>query len=649
MLRQITSRFVSKWLILLVDIGIVSASFTLASLARFNFEFNYVDPRLFKYHLATVIFFRLLGFLIFQSYSGIVRHTSLEDIKSLLKALLFSSIMLMIVSYIGHEYDIIEVKIPYSILLIGFFIAMFSLTVSRFMVKSVYEKLISSYKEEMPVIVYGAGHLGRITKNSLYNDKKYRYKIIAYLDDNPQLNGKSIEGIPVHNRRSELKNYIERQQLSYPKLELIFAVQSISPTQRNLIIDELLETSVPVRILPPIKQWMNGELRANQIHQVKIEDLLQRDPIKLNDRLVSEYLQGKVIMITGAAGSIGSEIVRQSLRFDPSRLILVDQAESALYDVETELRRLKKGNPDVKVDFVLCNISNIARMEDLMASHRPDVIFHAAAYKHVPLMESDPYNALEVNVLGTCGLADLALKYDVNRFVFVSTDKAVNPTNVMGASKRMAEMYVQSLSLQQNKTRFITTRFGNVLGSNGSVIPLFKKQIEAGGPVTVTDPDIIRYFMTIPEACQLVLEAGTMGKGGEIYVFEMGEPVKILNLAKRMIRLSGLEPEEDIQIKFTGLRPGEKLFEELLSDTEKTKPTHHPKILIAHVKPQSLDEVSTAIAQLKVMISKASAVELVRFLKNIVPEYTSQNSEFEALDSKANISSSEEKSLIQKI
>ncbi len=648
MIRQITSRFVSKWLILLVDVGIVAASFTLASLARFNFEFTYVDPRLFKYHLSIVLVFRLIGFLIFQSYSGIVRHTSLEDVKSLFKALLFSSISLFILSYIGHEMEITTLMIPYSILLIGFFIAMFSLTISRFMVKSVYEKLISNYKEELPVIVYGAGHLGRITKNSLYNDKKYRYRIIAFLDDNPQLNGKSIEGIPVHNRRNCLKEYIEKQHSNYPKLEIVFAVQSISSARRNIIIDELLETSVPVRILPPIKQWMNGELRANEIQQVRIEDLLQREPIKLNDRLVSEYLQGKVILITGAAGSIGSEIVRQSLRFDPAHIILVDQAESALYDVETELRRLKKSCHNVKIDFVLCNITNLSRMEDLLKIHKPNVIFHAAAYKHVPLIESDPFNALEVNVLGTCGLADLALKYNVSRFVFVSTDKAVNPTNVMGASKRVAEMYVQSLSLQQNKTRFITTRFGNVLGSNGSVIPLFKKQIESGGPVTVTDPEIIRYFMTIPEACQLVLEAGTMGKGGEIYVFEMGEPVKILNLAKRMIRLSGLEPDEDIQIKFTGLRPGEKLFEELLNDTEKTKPTHHPKILIAQVKPQSLDEISLAISELKELIVTASPIDLVRFLKSLVPEYTSQNSKFEVLDQNVNKTIAfEKKSLIQ--
>ncbi|MGR3811439.1 polysaccharide biosynthesis protein [Jiulongibacter sp. NS-SX5] len=612
--------------------GIVAASFTLAALARFNFEFTYVDPQLYKYHLALVVFFRLIGFLIFQSYSGIVRHTSLEDIKNLFNALLFSSLALFVLSFIGHIGNWSTIKIPYSILLIGFFIAMFSLTISRFMVKSVYERLIANHKDSRPVIIYGAGHLGRITKNSLYNDKRYKYKILYFLDDNLQLNGKSIEGITILNKKDELAEFLKRQKRLFPGLEVIFAIQSISSVLRNEIIDSLLKTGVPLKILPPIKQWMNGELKASQIHEIKIEDLLEREPISLNNRLVNEYLNGKKIMVTGAAGSIGSELVRQILKFEPEELILVDQAESALYDLETEIHRLSSKNQSLKVSFHIRDVSSEHRMEELFQLYNPQVVFHAAAYKHVPLMEEDPFNAVKVNVSGTMNMANLAFKYQSNRFVFISTDKAVNPTNVMGASKRLAEKYVQSLNAHQNTTRFVTTRFGNVLGSNGSVIPLFKKQIENGGPVTVTHPDIIRYFMTIPEACQLVLEAGTMGKGGEIYVFEMGEPVRIVDLAHRMIRLSGFEPEEDILIEFTGLRPGEKLYEELLGDLEKTKATHHPKILIAQVKPESHEELQKAFMELLKELESKSKLEIVRHIKALVPEYVSENSAYSSLD-----------------
>ncbi|WP_341226346.1 nucleoside-diphosphate sugar epimerase/dehydratase [uncultured Arcticibacterium sp.] len=633
-LTKYTTNFVSKWLILVIDVFIVVVSFTLATMVKSNFELDYMSPGLFKYHLFLVSLFRLVFFLFYRSYTGIVRHTSFEDAKVIIKAVFSSSVLLFILSY--NSFFGIKLAIPSSILLIDFFILTFSMIASRFLVKLVYDKLITTYKKEKHVIIYGAGHLGRITKNSLLNDKRYKYKIICFLDDNPQLKGKSIEGVSVLNKKENLKEFIAKNLAFFPEMEVIFAIQSISSVQRNEIIDEILETGVKLKTLPPIKQWMNGELKANEIHQIKIEDLLQREPIKLNNRLVSDYIKDKTIMITGGAGSIGSEIIRQALKFEPSRIVVIDQAESAIYDIESELKRLRNREDEkTTLDFVVCNITNLNRMEHLVTKYKPHVIFHAAAYKHVPLMEADPFNAIEVNILGTCQLADLALKHNVSRFVFVSTDKAVNPTNVMGASKRVAEMYIQSLSLQQNSTRFITTRFGNVLGSNGSVIPLFKRQIESGGPVTVTDPEIIRYFMTIPEACQLVLEAGTMGKGGEIFVFEMGEPVKILNLAKRMIRLSGLEPGEDIDIEFTGLRPGEKLFEELLNDAESTKPTHHPKILIAQVRPNSLEEISSAINSLRKSLNGATAMELVMVLKDIVPEYTSQNSKYEVLDTKA--------------
>ncbi len=632
MIHKITTRFVSKWLILLLDLCIVTAAFNLAVLARFNFDFTYVNPEVYKYHLILVLVSRFVSFFVFESYSGIVRHTSVEDARNIIKTLTTSSLLLIAITLIGHQMDINQLKIPYSILLIDFFVSVFVMIVSRFIVKSIYDRLISNQKEFRPVLVYGAGHLGRITKNSLYNDKRYKYKILYFLDDNPQLNGKSIEGITILNKKNELGEFLKRQKRLFPGLEVIFAIQSISSVLRNEIIDSLLKTGVPLKILPPIKQWMNGELKASQIHEIKIEDLLEREAISLNNRLVNEYLNGKKIMVTGAAGSIGSELVRQILRFEPEELILVDQAESALYDLETEIRRLSSKNQLMKASFHIRDVSSEHRMEELFQIYTPQVVFHAAAYKHVPLMEEDPFNAVKVNVKGTMNMANLALKYQSNRFVFISTDKAVNPTNVMGASKRLAEKYVQCLNAHQNTTRFVTTRFGNVLGSNGSVIPLFKKQIEKGGPVTVTHPDIIRYFMTIPEACQLVLEAGTMGRGGEIYVFEMGEPVRIVDLAHRMIRLSGFEPEEDIQIEFTGLRPGEKLYEELLGDSEKTKATHHPKILIAQVKPESHEELQGALERLLRNLESQGKENIVKEMKALVPEYVSENSVYSSLD-----------------
>jgi FlaA1/EpsC-like NDP-sugar epimerase len=412
------------------------------------------------------------------------------------------------------------------------------------------------------------------------------------------------------------------------------AINNMSAKSKRKISDIFLDRGVVVKALPPVDKWVEGEFAMNQIHNVKIEDLLGREVIQMNNKRIGEEISGKVILVTGAAGSIGSEIVRQLIAYFPAKLVLVDQAESALYDLEYELAGKVPANVQLIVN--VADVSDTRRVSKIFKSHRPDIIFHAAAYKHVPLMENNPYEAIKTNVIGTRILSELAAEVGVEKFVLVSTDKAVNPTNVMGATKRLAEMYTQSMNqLEGVKTKFIATRFGNVLGSNGSVIPLFKKQIERGGPVTVTHPEITRYFMTIPEACELVLEAATMGQGGEVFVFDMGESVKIIDLAKKMITLSGLRVDKDIEIRYTGLRPGEKLYEELLNNDENTLPTHHPKILIAEVNTPSYAYMEVATNDLNHLLSSGTNNSIVAKIKEIIPEYKSNNSVFETLDKKS--------------
>jgi FlaA1/EpsC-like NDP-sugar epimerase len=417
--------------------------------------------------------------------------------------------------------------------------------------------------------------------------------------------------------------------------ELIIAVRDLSVQRKNEIIDECLRLNVSVSMVPPVDQWINGGLTAGAIREIKIEDLLSREQILLDNPRIEEDIKGKIVLVTGAAGSIGSELCRQICHYHPKLIVLLDIAESPLYDIEQEFR---EHYPNCPIKIILGDVRNRKKMKEVFKEFKPEVVFHAAAYKHVPMMENYPEEAIHANVIGTKILADLSVLAQVDKFVFVSTDKAVNPTNVMGASKRAAEMYVQALNqyLDSNHkkyhTKFITTRFGNVLGSNGSVIPLFKKQILNGGPVSVTHPEITRYFMTIPEACQLVLEAAVMGEGGEIYVFDMGEPVKILDLAKKMIQLSGKKVDTDIKIQFTGLREGEKLFEELLNDFETVKITHHPKIKIAQVLPSSYHKIDGQIDFFQELIGKNNETDLVRHLKSLVPEYISNSSRFEVLD-----------------
>jgi FlaA1/EpsC-like NDP-sugar epimerase len=452
---------------------------------------------------------------------------------------------------------------------------------------------------------------------------------LGFIDDNESKIGKTIEGIKVYSLPEVLDKFVG----SNDGMEVIMAINNMSAKSKRKISDIFLDRGVVVKALPPVDKWVEGEFAMNQIHNVKIEDLLGREVIQMNNKRIGEEISGKVILVTGAAGSIGSEIVRQLIAYFPAKLVLVDQAESALYDLEYELAGKVPTNVQLIVN--VADVSDTRRVSKIFKNHRPDIIFHAAAYKHVPLMENNPYEAIKTNVIGTRILSELAAEVGVEKFVMVSTDKAVNPTNVMGATKRLAEMYTQSMNqLEGVKTKFIATRFGNVLGSNGSVIPLFKKQIERGGPVTVTHPEITRYFMTIPEACELVLEAATMGQGGEVFVFDMGESVKIIDLAKKMITLSGLRVDKDIEIRYTGLRPGEKLYEELLNNDENTLPTHHPKILIAEVNTPSYAYMEVATNDLNHLLSSGTNNSIVAKIKEIIPEYKSNNSVFETLDKK---------------
>jgi len=516
-----------------------------------------------------------------------------------------------------------DFTIPLSIIVVHYLLNVVVLIASRFVFKILYSRAVLEFKIQTNVLIYGAGDSGFITHSALVKDTKQGFNVVGFIDDNTSKVGKRIDGVMVYNSTVLNREFILKNRLK----EVIVSIQNIKPSRLMQITDDLIAHNVKVKIVPAVDKWIDGELNAGQIQQVKIEDLLDRAPIELKNPAIKRELFGRVVFITGAAGSIGSEITRQVGTCNVKQLVLIDQAESPLYDLEQEFVNLKISN------FVaeIADVRDTKRMQQLFEFYKPQIVFHAAAYKHVPLMEGNPYEAIRVNVCGTKRLADLAISHDVDKFVMVSTDKAVNPTNVMGATKRAAEMYISSL-VNTGKTKFITTRFGNVLGSNGSVIPLFKKQIEAGGPLTVTHKDITRYFMTIPEACQLVLEAGIMGKGGEIYVFDMGDSIKIYEVAIKMIQLSGLNFPDDIDIKISGLRPGEKLYEELLANDENTLPTYHDKIMIAKVAEFNKAEVKEKIEGICTANSQVDNIEIVSLLKKLVPEYRSNNSIYEKLD-----------------
>uniref|UniRef100_UPI002630718C polysaccharide biosynthesis protein n=1 Tax=uncultured Lutibacter sp. TaxID=437739 RepID=UPI002630718C len=514
-------------------------------------------------------------------------------------------------------------NIPLSILVIHFLLNVLILIFSRHLFKALYRVLIEDSKIEKRVLIYGAGEAGLLTYGILKEDNKSKTQIIGFIDDNKNKTGRKINRLQVYSSAAIDGKFIISKRIN----EIIIAIQTIQPIQILALVDRFADLAVEVKIVPPTKDWIGNELKLNQIKSVNVEDLLGRTPIQLDNQVLKRELNDKVILITGAAGSIGSEIARQVAGFNYKHLILIDQAESELYNLQQYFHRNNTRN----CTSIVTDVRNYKRMDFIFEQYQPNIVFHAAAYKHVPFMEANPYEAVRVNISGTKNIAELAIKYHAEKFVMVSTDKAVNPTNVMGATKRIAEMQISCLQ-EKGKTKFITTRFGNVLGSNGSVIPLFKQQIKNGGPLTVTHKDITRYFMTIPEACQLVLEAGAMGNGGEIFVFDMGESVKIYDLALNMIRLSGLHFPKDIDIKIIGLRPGEKIYEELLGDGENTKNTYHDKIMIAEVKPINIEKLTKEIAELCEGNEDFNEEKTILKMKKIVPEFISNNSKYEVLD-----------------
>ncbi|WP_421811695.1 polysaccharide biosynthesis protein [Flagellimonas sp.] len=618
-------RYASKWTVLLIDLGIVSFSFILAYFIRFNLSFNF-DVQSLWTQLPIVVLLFLIAFLISGSYKGVVRHTGIKDVYAIFNAVCLASIGAIAVVLINRYIELVDgFTIPLSIIIINSLLTFIVLAASRYVFKIAFESLMNSGRAPSKnLIIYGAGESGIITYNTLTNHSKMGANVIGFVDNNLQKVGKQINGVKVYNKSILTEEFVKFHNVS----EIVFSIQTINPTQLRTLVNEIVDLPVKVKIVPPVEDWINGELKVSQIKRVQIEDLLDRPPIEIKNSKIEKDFDDKVIMVSGGAGSIGSELVRQICKYNYRSLIVIDQAESALYDLQQELKQAGFFN------FVpiVSDIRDKNKMRVLFEQYQPDRIFHAAAYKHVPLMEQNPYEAVKINVAGTKTIVDLACEYGVEKFVFVSTDKAVNPTNIMGATKRIAEMYI-SCRQKDGNTKFITTRFGNVLGSNGSVIPLFRKQIEKGGPLTVTHKDITRYFMTIPEASQLVLEAGAMGKGGEIFIFDMGESVKIMDLAKNMIRLSGLHYPDDIDIKITGLRPGEKLYEELLANGENTLPTYHDKIMISKVREIDYTKVRNMIDELCIsnLFFKDNVVQL---MKNIVPEYISNNSDFCKLDKK---------------
>ncbi len=613
-----------RWIIILIDLIVSIFSLGLAYFIRFDLNTNlYAMKNEWIEHwpeFITYLCIKGLIFYLFGIHKGLVRYTSIQDSQRILKANLSATLIFIIISAIRANAWNTTYLFPSSIILMEFIISLMFLIGSRFVIKLWYIETVKSIETSERVLIYGAGAMGLIAKRTIENDNRIQQKIIGFIDNNQALVGNRIDGIKVYDA-TQLEQLLDTLTIE----KVIVAIRKPNPELLRTLVDICLLHQVKIQRVQDPNTWVNGELTPKKIGKIDISELLGRAHIELNQGRLSNDLDGKTVIITGAAGSIGSGIARELTKYNVKHLILLDQAESPLYDLQQEL---KIDNLDFHIQFRIGDIRNKETINKLFNEFNPQIIFHAAAYKHVPLMEENPYEAISTNIIGTKNLTECAIQYKLEKFIFISTDKAVNPTNIMGASKRIAEMIVQEKN-NNGITKFITTRFGNVLGSNGSVIPLFQRQIAQGGPLTLTDERITRFFMTIPEACQLVLEAFSMGNGGEIYVFDMGESVRIIDLARKMILLHGLEPDKDIEIKITGLRPGEKLYEELLADSETTLPTHHPKILIAKTR-QITDEFEPLMEEL---IEKQSNIMLsVSVMKQIVPEFISKNSLFQQLD-----------------
>lgn len=617
--KYTSSAYASRLLILLFDIAAAVLSVHLAGLLRFNFEFDKLAEWVGAATIIVIVV-RIFTFIWFRTYAVIVRYAGAADILQVFMAVSAGSLFLFGLSIVLRPMGL---TLPMSILLIDFFLLVSILAGTRLMMPGLFHILYGRKREKTNIIIIGAGQLGAMTRNMVRQDASTNYQIVGIIDDNPDVHKKFLDGIPVFPP-SQLSQLVNEEQVD----RAIFAIQNISLARKNELVDKCLSLGLKVLQVPFRSEWIHEDFQFDQIKEIQIEDLLNRDPIILDKEIVNNEYRDQTILITGGAGSIGSELVRQLIPFAPQRILVLDQAETPLVNLELECRESLGFS---HMTAIIGDVTDTLRMTEIIRHYQPQILFHAAAYKHVPIMESYPREAIKVNINGTKGLADIANEAGIKKFVLVSTDKAVNPTNVMGASKRIAEMYIQSFN-HKSKTAFITTRFGNVLGSNGSVVPRFRSQLQQGGPITVTHPDITRYFMTIPEASQLVLEAGAMGKGGEIFLFDMGMPVKIIDLAIKMIQLSGLRPFQDIDIKFTGLRPGEKLNEELLATKENSIETHHPKITKAKIRENDFEGTQAQVNTLIEMISTKDNMSLVRKMKEIVPEFISNNSVYDIID-----------------
>ena len=620
---------VPQWIILMFDVFLFIVAFAVTVM------FHYVALRgdditinalIIKFLLAFI--FTELAFLLTGTHRGIIRHAGLSDIWKVLVACIGVALLYIVANFLNNQFDPQLVPAQWLLAYREIFMVYSLLSVfmilERLLLQRIYNEYFRRRRPSENVIIYGAGAAGIIAYNALQQDVHIDYRVVCFIDDDMSKVNQRLNGISVMRVRDVLiPKFVEKNKVT----QLIIAIPSIRLMHKQAITNRALDLHLTVKATPHVSNWLNDSFSSNQIEDIKIEDLLEREPIKMDNVNIVREVVDKVVLVTGAAGSIGSEICRQLMRYHPTKVVMLDQAESPMYDLQFELKNTYKDHLD-KMEFVIANVKDRARMEEVFQLYHPQLVYHAAAYKHVPFMEENPYEAVYINVFGTRNLADLSVQYGVQKFVMISTDKAVNPTNVMGATKRMAEIYIQSRS--SDKTHFVTTRFGNVLGSNGSVIPLFKKQLAAGGPLTVTHKDIIRYFMTIPEACNLVLEAGAMGEGGDIFVFDMGKPVKIYDLARKMIQLSG---RSGIEIKEIGLRPGEKLYEELLATKENTIPTYHPKIMHAQVRRYDINEVDREYNDLWHVLETMDDMKIVAKMKHIVPEFRSNNSVYCQLDS----------------
>lgn len=623
--------YLPRWLVFSIDVSILLLANFISFVLISNLTLSFYDTLPIPVRYGIIVLVNISFFLLFKTYSGIIRHSSFLDGVKLFFSTSCAFALLVFVNY--FSYFVIGKKIYLMPgLFVNYVISFVLLFLFRIFVKSFFE--VFKLKEEetgtLRTIIYGSDANAIFVANALQAEIPSRFKLVAFINKSENRSSKTIQGLPILSLKRKIPVLLRSMNAN----ALILADKSLSMSDKMAIVDLCLDFNIKVFTLPAISDWENQNEISKKVKNIQIEDLLERNPIVLDNKLISNQVKAKTILITGAAGSIGSEIVSQIVSFHPAKIIMVDQAETPLHHLSLELSKL---DSTIEIHSVIADIRNYEVMEAIFEKYRPKIVYHAAAYKHVPLMEENPAQAIFTNVRGTKNLADLSMKYKVDRFVMVSTDKAVNPSNVMGASKRIAEKYVQSLFYKNvneggKGTKFITTRFGNVLGSNGSVVPLFTKQIASGGPVTITHQDIIRYFMTIPEACQLVLEAGAMGNGGEIYIFDMGKPVKIIDLARKMIKLAGFVPDKDIEIQIVGLRPGEKLYEELLNDTSKTLPTHHHKIMIAQETQECFEGLHSDIEELLESASLFNNDAIVFKMKQIVPEFKSMNSTFELLD-----------------